>query len=478
MVVDLVDGDPKVVPAANVVIAVEAPDALPILLDGRLAPFRRVGGERLLGLDLTRSTGFHRIQVGAATEFWFGTEDAKLGLSGIEQMLKWLRDECRSWTGQLLFSNGEALLDPYVAYGWLDQHADAGLGAAQSVVDAPRRGARTVRRVTDRGGGRIDVKASLSLLRRRQMELLVPAAEGIPLAGDYFLPRKVVERTRVPSLNTQANRRVAWLVALIARLAEFVGTAGPSAPERDRSSVWSQRARLMLSQSFLAQLTPSLAVYSPPASPSTEELTDRRYAAVLERSRTAGALGSWLPTVAARPVHAYVQYADEVYQAFVATVVAEALDLERVANSFGAAQPVYRGKSLDLYSDAVPPGRVMRSWRSYTPAPDDYRPDLLLHDVSLGAVLLGDAKYRQGPNGPAESGRKDMHAYMAAFGVANAVMFYPPVAGKPLTLDVVSAQGQTLFEVALAPHPDLNDFMSTRVVPAVIAAMTTPPWRD
>jgi hypothetical protein len=474
---ELSGSDLLVFPAGPCLIAVDAPLSLAVRLDGRVAPFVRAGGERLLAVDLTRSTGFHHLQIGFGSSYWFGTEDAKLGLDGVQRMLEWLREECQSWTGQLVFSTGERWLDPYVAYGWLDQHADASLAAARSITSAPKRRSHTARRVTDRAGGRIDVEASIALMRRRALELLVPGTPGVRVGAREYQPRKVAVRTRVPTLDTPANRRVAWLLVRLIQLAEYVSSAPPLAPERERVAGWHSEAITLLGHSFLAHLSKATTLYPPAGEPTTEELTDKRYGTIWRRSQTARAIGDWQPSLEPRPVHAYVKASDEIYQAFVLSALGEALDLKRVGDISGGRQPAYRGATLDLYSDSLPPRTVLRSWRSFTSAPDSYRPDMLLHDRSRGSVLVGDAKYRQSADGAAESGRKDLHAYMDVFGVHAAALFYAPQPGAPMAVHTITAQGRAIVEVTVAPRPDLLSFLRTRAVPALVATMAVPPWR-
>ncbi len=87
-------------------------------------------------MDLTRSTGYHRLDVDGRT-FWFGTQDAKLRLAGIESMLNELGSLGTGWGGQVLFSDGQGLRDAHVVYGWLDEWAEFALTAIAEVLASP-----------------------------------------------------------------------------------------------------------------------------------------------------------------------------------------------------------------------------------------------------------------------------------------------------------------------------------------------------
>ncbi len=73
------------VPAGVTVVSISGFDSRTVTVDGRRVRLSS-GSEGVVVLDLSRSTGYHRIVVDGAT-YWFGTDDAKLGLAGIEAML-------------------------------------------------------------------------------------------------------------------------------------------------------------------------------------------------------------------------------------------------------------------------------------------------------------------------------------------------------------------------------------------------------
>jgi hypothetical protein len=62
--------------------------------------------------------------------------------------------------------------------------------------------------------------------------------------------------------------------------------------------------------------------------------------------------------------------------------------------------------------------------------------------------------------------------------LAAAAHFYPTPPGSSLEIKSHSAQGRTLIEIGIAPRADLRDFIKTAVVPALVAALRPPTWRD
>nr|NLI49682.1 hypothetical protein [Propionibacterium sp.] len=71
----------QVVPASGLVVSVSGARSKNVRLDGRSVRLS-AGEPGLLAVDMVRSTGFHRLVVDGQS-FWFGTEDAKLGLAGV-----------------------------------------------------------------------------------------------------------------------------------------------------------------------------------------------------------------------------------------------------------------------------------------------------------------------------------------------------------------------------------------------------------
>ncbi|CAN5654126.1 hypothetical protein BH23CHL7_BH23CHL7_20350 [soil metagenome] len=474
---ELGSDDPTVLEAGQVLLAISAPQGIPVRLDGRVVPTRSVAGTRLLAVDLSRSTGFHHLQLGADQSHWFGTTDSKLRMVGIRDMLKFLREQCLGWTGQLVFSDGTRLRDVHTIYGWLDQHADRALDVARQIADRPIHRSTRDLTVTREGGHAVALRPTLSLLRRRP-HLLLAGAEGgsISLPGGTFTPLKVVAKTRKPSEQTVANRRAAWVVIQVGRLAAEAGRAVSDPAERQRTAHWVAEARMLLARAPFAPLVVGLRGWSSPPRPVSEETTESRYAASFSIAQSLKVLALDDPTLQIKPIHTYVSYADQIFQAFVAAVLAEALGLMRVSGSVDG--PQYSGNEWRLFANTHPPARVIRSWRSYGAEPDVYRPDVLLEHVPTGRTLIGDAKYRNEGARASEDSRKELLSYMGAYGVDSVAVFYPPDPPDALSLHRLEGQSRRLLEVPIAPVSALWSYVTADVLPALLDLVSVPPWRD
>jgi hypothetical protein len=474
----IIEGDANVtfVPAGDVTLIVQGSSSSSVRLDGRLRRLVSTSGGRILSLDLTRSTGVHHLQIAPGHHFWFATTDSKLGIEGLLQMLEYLRNECTSWSGQLLFSSGSELTDPHVIYGWLDQNADAALEAAEAIAARPILGSMRDFALTRRGGKRIDVPRTHKLLRRRP-DVYLDEVDGGPLSvgNKTFVPRKVVTTRVLPSMDSMANRRVAWMTNQIRYMADLVANASSEEPETQRCHDWSMVARRILDAPLfrpirhLAGRTPSTNV------PSVVETTDPRYVRVFQMiKRLMDDLG-WTPRHEMRPMHSYVQYSDQIYQGFVAAVVAEVLGLGRTSNLLGSTSPAFVSDQWNLYYNVVPPANILASWRSFSATPDNLRPDILLVDRSTGAVVLGDAKFRVDGNHATETSRRELMSYMHAFGLLSAIVFFP-LHGEPLEYTSISGEGMTIVEIPCMPAPSLKEFLAG-VLPNVLhATSTVPRW--
>jgi len=235
-----------ILPATALVLAVRGARTRTVVLDGKV---RWLTGTSpgLLAVDLTRSTGFHRIRVEAEV-FWFGTEDAKLGLDGVEAMLADLRSFGTGWTGQALFSDGAGLRDAHVVYGWLDEWADRALDAVEAIMAAPRSIVHRTKRLSRRGGSRVLVAPTVRFLRADPRRNLTPSSsEGTFMIGGIgYDPLRVIVRRRVATVDSPANRRAASLLGPIIRLCDEVLRGSPDDLTRTRCRMWSTRAQTVV----------------------------------------------------------------------------------------------------------------------------------------------------------------------------------------------------------------------------------------
>lgn len=456
----------QVVPAGGVVVSVAGARSKNVRLDGRA--LRLSSGEPgLLAVDLVRSTGYHRLLVDGHL-FWFGTEDAKLGLGGIVQMLQDLTTLGTGWTGQALFSDGSGLRDAHVSYAWLDQWADQALSAVGTIIASPRSNTTTTRALRRRGGPGVLLAPTLRLLRSDPSRYLAEMPGGLIEAdGRAFEPLRVVARRRESTLNTVANRRAVAILGWIDRLSRDVMTANAGAEAVARCRLWSNRARA-LQRRPLAQAIGSPSLEVEPR--QSEEITEVPYRTTYRIAQDLADRFGWSAAVEPTSRLSYVQYSDAIYQAYVASRLAKELGLAQTAPVLGTAQPAFSGDRFDLYYDTTPPVGVLRSWRSHSLRPDDSAPDLLLHERTSGHVAVLDAKYRVARDETAtEDSRKEVSAYMSLYGLQAVTILYP---GAPGALVTLSGRGQRIIEAAVTPAG--TDI--TAAVSEIVSSMQLPPY--
>lgn len=423
-------------------------------------------------MDLTRSTGFHRLQVGPTT-WWFSTEDAKLGLEGIETMLRVLQTSGTGWSGQILFSDGAVLRDAHVVYSWLDQWADGALDAVRRVLDAPRFISRNDQSLSRRGGRSVHQSATLRLLRSRPDRYLERSATGLlEVGGARYDPLRVVVRNRTSTIDSPANRRAVAVLLAISRLAEEVLSARPHREVAARCKKWHADAAVLQRR----PVARGLRIAAPGALPvprQTEESVDARYRATFGASKGLAGLFGWSASRMILPHFSYVDRSDTIYQAFVATALADALGLTQTASVLGQKALAFSGPEYDLYYDTPPPAAVLRSWRHHSSRPDASRPDVLIHRRSTGEVLIIDAKYRQDGTSATEDSRKEVSAYMALYGLDQVVIAYP--ATVPAVLTAITARGKTIWELPISPTPGLGGELKA-ALPHLMAEMRLPAY--
>lgn len=458
---------PKTIPATQVVLAIRGSARKTATLDGR--PVRFAGGAvGVLAVDLTRSTGFHRLDVGADT-FWFATEDAKLRLAGIESMLAEMATLGTGWGGQALFSDGTGLRDPHVVYGWLDQWADRSLTAVESVLAGPK--SRTIqnRKLSRRGGAGVPTPPTLRLLRSSPTQYLSERDDGLIAVGDRaYDPLRVVVRHRTTTVQTVANVRAVSVLGWITRLTTEVVDSHPSSAVVTRCRLWANRAATLagrpLARKLLAAASPSGIARHPR---QAEELAHPPYRDTYDAFTDIGRLFGWSAAIRPLTRYSYVEQSDRIYQAYTATRLAKSLGLQQTDAVLGSSPLAFTSAVYDLYYDTTSPPHVLRSWRADSLRPDDSRPDLLLHERATGRVAVLDAKYRQAKDGGAsEDSRKEVTAYLGLYGLPAVSILYP---GKADTL-AVSGHGRTIHEVAVRP----GDTTLDSAIEVILASMATP----
>lgn len=441
---------PVVVPASEVVLIVRGAPAGLVRLDGKARYLKTTSG--VLSIDLTRSTGYHRLSVGGS-DFWFATEDSKARLEGVSAMLAELRGLGTNWAGQINFSEGGGLRDPHVVYAWLDHNADRVLACVKSILVAPHVDQRVERVVSRRGGAGLDLAATLRMARSDPARFLEEHPGGALRVGDKaFMPQRVVRRSRRSTIDTPANRRVVRLLMLVRDLADEVYLTIDERQFQSRCLAWRDACRALMGLG-VAQGLARASVHVDVSGRSQVELVDRRYAYTHQTLRETLATFGWAPDATPQARYSYVQRADTIYQAYCAVLFSIALGLEQTDSVLGRRQPAFVGPDAELYFDAVPPTHVLESWRSQSKRPDTSRPDVVVYKPSTKEVAVVDAKYRVHGNAATEDSRKEVSAYMSLYGLDRIGIAYPGTGGS----EVIAGLGREIREIPVgvpAPPPE------------------------
>lgn len=457
----------RTIPAGQIVIAVSGSRTRTVMLDGRTARLSS-GREGLMAVDLKRSTGYHRLDVDGST-FWFATEDAKLGLEGIEMMLADLRTIGTGWAGQALFSDGSGLRDVHVLYAWLDQWADAALAAVSAILAAPRPVSANTRALSRRGGPGVLVAPTLRLLRSAPLQYLSMNPSGlIEVDARRYDPLRVVVRRRTMTLDSIANRRAVGLLRWLVRLVQEVLSSDPDTTTQVRCRLWLNAAKTLQQRPVAHRLRSAEAGAAPR---QAEELTDARYRRSYEVSQDLRRKFGWSAQATPLPRYSYVDHADAIYQAYAASCVARALGLTQTSEVLGAESPAFSGADFDLYFDSLCQPQVLRSWRAASDMPDKSRPDLLLRERATGRVAILDAKYRLFKGEATEDSRKEVTSYLGLYGLRTITIIFP---GEPKLARVITGKGHTIIELPLKP-PDQDATLATHL-PNVLAGLELPQY--
>lgn len=200
-----------------------------------------------------------------------------------------------------------------------------------------------------------------------------------------------------PTVATVGNRRITALLLACVELAESLQQDLPRANRALLGELQAGFERALDRFPFvqLRHLAPNL-----PVSPAPEELSDERYQRSFELAEEMANKLGWHPGTKAEPQFAFVQYADEIYQAFVALTLACAYDAALRVPSLRPhlSGPCFQSEDWDIYYDTAPPAGFS-NWRSQSRRPAEMRPDLTIVDRRQRRGILVDAKYRAEANG-------------------------------------------------------------------------------
>ena len=468
--VELIAGTPAlVVPAGRVTLVVDA-SASTIDFDGRSRPDVRVGEKAWLSIDLARSTGYHCLTLDGVRHYRFATQDAKAKLAGVRDMLAALDREGLSWGGQLFFTDGQGLPDNRTLVRWLQTNGPTAVQALEAIIERPKLRHTRVTEASAFARPPFDVARSLALYRRDPTVLEARLSGPLRFGNRRFTPRIVVSARRAEDVDNPPNSRAADLARLGAGFCATVLEVVPDDMATPLQNLGDRFMRLLWSPLFHRLTAHPVALSD---EPYPEELFDARYASVFRfHKELRGGPFGWSPSLAG-DAESFVRHADEIYQAFVACVLADALDLQPEFASLGPfrSEPSFESERFAMWYDTAPP--ILRSWRRSTPLPDAPRPDLCLVEKDTGKLVLIDAKYRVSDDLPTNDALAEVQRYLNAFGLPSAAVAYF-AAGRPPIL--AAAEGYQLLALPIAPNTDLRKAVRETCLPALFALLDTPAW--
>lgn len=460
------DGEePTTVPAETVVIDIAQLGSSAIHLDGRPCSVSRDSIEEraTFAVDLTRDTGFHELRVGREA-FVFATEDAKLKLEGIQELLDYLRANSLRWSGAMFFSGTDDVLrDPKLDAAWLDLHGSEVLQNLEDIAADPwSRAIRVPRRGTH---GVPHVAATMSLLRRRR-DLLEPFDDGpitveLGTGSQSYVPRQVMVRNQSRSFDVAGNRRATALGDGVAALARVLAT---KAPTRTRASFTKLASDLEagLQRRPFRDLRRRKAHLRVPQRWGVEEREDSRYVRAQELYASLYEDRHWDPRREVLPERAYVGHADGIYQRFVGQLLADHYGMNSTSVVPGTEPgPHFANDRFDLYLDVSPPAPLV-DWRDKSERPTRRRPDIVLHERASGRTALLDAKYRAAGARASESSLSEVQLYLQAYSRRRIGVVYPPVAssvGDPWSVHAVTDGSHAIYEIPMSGASHVAGFL-------------------
>lgn len=414
----------KKLPATQLVLRIEGHSNKSISIDGKIEELS-AGHPGICTLDYRRSTGFHRLEVDGEV-FWFATEDKKLGIEGIAEILRHLRNLGTGWSGQTFFSDGTGYRDPHVVYAWFNMKADRSFGTIESILNSPRQETFSQEVMSRRGGNGLLKQATVRLLRSNPQRHLNDDPRGaIEVSGKNYSPVRVIRKSEKTSVDTVPNRRTVQLLTVLHGLVVELLGSQIAQDARMRCEDWEKRASKLLVAPLALTLRKSDNVLSQPRQGA--ELFDPKYGHIYQLVNEIGHFG-WSAAVEDGRSCSYVEKADQIYQVYAVHRIAKSLGLQTTGFATGRMPIAFTSKEYDLYYDNHPPATILPSWRRRSIAPDNSRPDIVLLEKATGRVAVMDAKYRVGSDGNAsEESRKEVSAYMDLYGLDAIVILYPGI---------------------------------------------------
>lgn len=448
-----------------------------VLLDGRPLKTESVGDCSIAHVNFTTSVGFHCIEDASRSRFWFGTEDEKLRLEGIETMLETIRELGLSFQGQMLFTDGSCFVDPHIVYAWLEKRAEVCLKVLKEIAFSPVRSKVKNDRISTAIVGKPNIEATVKLIKGNMKELLEEGggrAKVFCLDGKYYCPRKMIVGKKEITYNNIANERALYLLQAIISLSQFVVESNCTQHARKRALSWRKCAVQIASMDFFTGLSRGSAQVTDLVQ-THHEKSDMRYFEVYSAwLDLQGRLGWNKPKLKGR--YSYIHKSDLIYQTFAVLAIANALDAIPSSEILGSVQPAFTSECFDLYYDCTPPSEVLKSWRDDSISPISYEPDLVIVEKASGKVLVCDMKYRSDANQSGESSIRDVLVYMAVYGLNSVVVFYPPKELSYCSVTVISGCGHRIYEVPLSPAIESLSALKTSMENVLERGLQLPSW--
>lgn len=465
------------VPAGPVVLDIRGvPHARAVRLDGQALSVAHdsSGHSATVALSLERATGYHQLVVGAERRYLFGTEDAKLRIDGVVEMLAFLREHAESlglaWSGTIQFSGSDQVLrDSRLDVAWLEAHAAEIEAIATSIAKRPfvvsrKRDERATKGVPD-------VAASGRLIRRMP-ELMEPHPRGpVTVDGVSWAPREFIRQRRFSTADTQGNRAVTRLVLATMELARASQANAPADTQDDLYAHVDAMARSIRLQPFAA-IRRNRGHLRIGTRASLEERTDSRYRRARELLVELLRERHWDPRNQVSEEWAFAALADQVYQAFSAIAIAQAFKLHPVAQ-LGTTGPHFSSDEFQMWVDATPPSDVLRNWRDDSSTPTSLRPDITILRKSDGQIAIADAKYRAAGDRASRDSLSEVQLYLQSYGCLEVTVVFPPTA-TPWQTHRVTNDHFGITELPLRPSAELAGYLRDTVRPAIEQSFHNP----
>jgi hypothetical protein len=427
----------------------------------------RIGSAICLSIDLSNSVGYHYLKVDDDV-FPFATEDGKLLLRGMMSIIEVLGELGLSLGKQLFFADGDTAPSGYVQFAWLWQNTSRICTVLESVCRSPGSQLMTKHRVSPMLNSVLDVPKTASFLLRNP-QFLTERADGMVAlsSGKRYTPEFVVLKRRRDSIDTDGNRRALLLALRTIALANTLGSIfGWEKLDSIRPAIDRLRAIVRRQPLRNLMLSPRRGVA---LNAGSDELTDPRYRFILQKLLELRQSGWNTNESLQQTFFSFVKHSDELYQSFVAIVIADALGctLNRPLRSHQEG-PAFVGPDFDIYYDTVPPANILSTWRSVSVRQDRPRPDVLVYHKASGHSLIIDAKYRNAGNDASPESLSEVQYYLNTFEKKDVVVCYPPsdIAYRELTS--VSGRGYEILEVPIAPSVHTREFMQSVVRPKLL----------